>query len=310
MPTHDRRDFSERGVAAEGDDARAWLKNHGVTVASSGSFLRCFGDVLGSEELTLSRVWHSARHVERRGVPGGAVLSLLVEGTLTVRFGDGREIDVDEGGGFVHWSLAPPPPVTVLSEGRCGTLEVAVGREFLERFFAWTGTGVTPIPPGLATTRILLATAITTLATSIETTDPTWISVRSMIESGVSAVLAETGPALHPSVPVTALRLLRDAHALIERECRDVSFDVRALATALSVSMTTLYAAFERSESTPAQAIRLARVGLARRMLERRITPTAADHEAIAELAGFPSAASMLKALRADRHRRSQRTAC
>ncbi|PPF23046.1 hypothetical protein C5D07_02825 [Rathayibacter tritici] len=295
------REFAERGVVAEGTTARDWLLRHGVTVSASGGYLRLFADAICSRELTLRRVWHTAREVERRGRAGGAVISLLVEGSLTLRDDAGAEREVATGGGFVLWSDSS---VAAISRGRCGTVEVAVSREILERFFAWADAGATVIPQGLTTARILLAAATTALTGPLAPRDPAWDSICSMIASGISALLAEVGPALLPSAPVTAVRLLRRAHVAIERHCRDASFDVRSLAEELSVSMTTLYAAFEHSPCTPAQAIRSARVGLARRMLDHRVSPTAADREAVAELAGFLSAPAMSKALRADRRRR------
>lgn len=57
-----------------------------------------------------------------------------------------------------------------------------------------------------------------------------------------------------PAAPVTAVRLLRRAHTVIERRCCDAAFDVRGLASELTISTTRLYAAFEHSPTTPAQA--------------------------------------------------------
>ncbi|PPF46385.1 hypothetical protein C5C45_12385 [Rathayibacter rathayi] len=229
------------------------------------------------------------------------VLSQYVAGAYARELLAGAEREVATGGGFVLWSDSS---VAAISRGRCGTVEVAVSREILERIFAWADAGATVIPQGFTTARILLAAATTALTGPLAPRDPAWGSICSMIASGISALLAEVGPALLPSAPVTAVRLLRRAHVAIERHCRDASFDVRSLADEMSVSMTTLYSAFEHSPWTPAQAIRSARVELARRMLDHRVSPTAADREAIAELAGFVSAPAMSKALRADQRRR------
>ncbi|PPF61517.1 hypothetical protein C5C18_09915 [Rathayibacter tritici] len=284
---------------AEGIAARDWLLGHGVTVTSGGGYLRLAADALCAEEMTMRRMWHTAREFERRGWAGGAVIGLLVEGSLTLSGGaEGMRHEVEEGGGFVLWSAAS---LSAISGGRCGTVEVSVGRDTLERFFSWSSVGASVIPAGLATSRILVAAASAVLSGSLQTRDPAWSSVCGMIGSGVSALLAELGPPLLPSAPVSAARLVRRAHTVIERGCTDAAFDVRTLATDLAISVTRLYAAFEYSPRTPAQEIRSARVRLARRMLDHRPAPTAADQEAVAELSGFASAEAMTRALRAER---------
>lgn len=296
-----RSDSSDRGVVAEGVVAREWLARHGVVVTVGGGRLRLFADAVGSEELVLRRMWHTGREVRRRGRPGGAVVSLLVEGVLTVCDGAGVERAVETGGGLVLWSDSA---VTATSEGRCGTIEVAVGRQVLERFFAWTDVGVTLIPAGVATARILLAAVSTALTGPVQPRDPAWPLIGDMMGSGVGALLAEIGPPISPSAPATAVRLLRRAHAVIERHCGNAAFDVRALASELSVSVASLYSAFSHLPQTPAQAVRAARVRAANRMLDFRPTATAADQEAVAELAGFISAEAMSRAIRTEARRR------
>lgn len=288
-------------MVAEGAEAREWLARHGVVVAGGGGRLRLFADAVVSEELVLRRMWHTGREVHRQGRSRGAVVILLVEGVLTVGDAAGTEWAVETGGGLVLWSDSA---VTATSEGRCGTIEVAVGRQVLERFFAWTDVGVTLIPAGAVTARILLAAVSTALTGSVRPGDPAWPLVGGMMGSGVGALLAEIGPAVRPSAPATAVRLLRRAHTVIERHCGDAAFDVRTLASELSVSVASLYSAFAHAPSTPAQTIRAARVRLAQRMLDLRVAPTAADQAAVAELAGFTSAEAMSRALRMEARRR------
>lgn len=290
-----------RGVWSRRGRWRDWLARHGVVVTAGGSRLRLFADAVGAEELVLRRMWHTAREVHRRGRPGGAVVSLLVEGMLTLRDAEGVERPVETGGGLVLWSDSA---VTATSEGRCGTIEVAVGRRILERYFAWTDVGVTLIPAGAVAARILLAAVSTALTGPVRPEDPAWPLVGGMMGSGVGALLAEIGPAVSPSAPATAVRLLRRAHTVIERCCGDASFDVRTLASALSVSMASLYSAFAHSPRTPAQTIRATRVRLAQRMLDLRLAPTASDQDAVAELAGFASAEAMSRALRTEARKR------
>lgn len=293
---------TERGVALEGSDATSWLEARGVSVESMGGPLRVFGDLLGSGGLELARVWHNARQVRREVEADGVALTLVVEGQLTISTDDG-EVEVLQGAGFVQWSA--PRPLVVRSDGHSATLELSFGRSFFERFFIGRDTGVTPIPAGLDSARVLLAAAFTTLATSIDARDDSWPSMRGMLENGICAVLTDLGAGF-ASASATATRLLRRARAAIAEYSSDPSFDARQLAAVLAVSVSGLYAAFAETERTPSQAIRAARIASARSMLSRRIAPTSIDNDEIAALAGFRSASSMLAAIRATRRGRRE----
>ncbi|QHC54552.1 helix-turn-helix domain-containing protein [Rathayibacter tanaceti] len=264
---------------------------------AAGGRLRVFGDYVASSEVTFARIWHTAREVEREGRHRGVSLSLLVEGRLRVG-APGDEIEVQQGGGFLQWSSGAVP---VRSEGRSGTVEVAVGREFFSQFFIGEDRGVTPVPAGLESTKMLLNTAIGALATTVVPGSLLWAGTREHIEGALRTVLTELGPPAFRGTTATAVRLLRRAYTAIEARCADPAFDARSLAADLSVSVSGLYAAFAETGVTPSRAIRSIRVAQARRMLARRTAETAVDYSEIAPLAGFGSASALVAALRADR---------
>lgn len=85
------------------------------------------------------------------------------------------------------------------------------------------------------------------------------------------------------------------AAALIEEHAADPDFTVQCLAELLDVPPRQLQRAFVRRGSTPSQALRLARIANARRLLA---TDSSLPRDDLARAAGFSSHRSMLQAMK------------
>ncbi|WP_424464088.1 helix-turn-helix domain-containing protein [Pseudoclavibacter helvolus] len=96
--------------------------------------------------------------------------------------------------------------------------------------------------------------------------------------------------------PPPATSLVALAQKVIDVHASNPRFSASRLAGALNVSLSTLYRAYERTGTSPAQEIRSHRLARARRLLSCVREPTPSMLAEVAQLAGFGSLRSMHRA--------------
>lgn len=292
MPScHDVR--RESGMSLVREEAAEWLAAKNYCVAVTSSNLRVVGDWVVIDEFSLGRFYHNAPSLIRHSSGSGVALLIVVDGGVHVTRG-AESWDLDKGD-----ALAMPRDcrVELRSVGPYGVVEVELGERFTGRYAVENGTVPTRISAETGTLRLLVsASSLTlTIASSIDCSE--WQHLRDVIEAAAGGALRCADYGSEVAGPYAAL--LRRARETIGRRAAEADFSVTALATALAVSPALLHRAFAAIGSTPLTEIRRERVAAARRMLDRRRSPSPVELERVAALSGFRSLRALRTASRA-----------
>ncbi|SDZ39802.1 AraC family transcriptional regulator [Herbiconiux ginsengi] len=282
---------AHRGLV--GDDAWAWVARNGWS-GSAPSLLQLSANRLSTESFSVARIWQSGARLSR--MPDGkgeAVLILIgIDGLSTVRSG-GRE-----------WILGPnriliadiSAPIELRSSDPTARLEVLTSRHRL-------GTSVMLLrEPILAMDiedgywRTLAALVVTVLGTGIDTGDPGFLSLRTAIESVITAAVAQSA-STPGALRQSHVSALSRAQRAIEERYSDPAFSASELARSLAVSPAQLHRLFAPTQTRPYQLIQRRRATRAIDLLAQ--SPDAGAHaELVASQSGFPSVRTMWRTLK------------
>lgn len=281
----------ESGIALSGEAAVDWLaaKNYQAELAPRN--LRVFGDWIEFGDLSLGRIYHNAPTLVRNSAGPGVALLIVVDGAVRVSQ-QHEEWNLEKGD-----ALAMPRAsrVALCSVGPYGVVDVELGEGFTGRYAIQGGAGPARIPAGAGILRLLIGVSSLTLTIAPGVAETDWRHIREVIEVAAGGMLrhADYGTA-GPYVD-----LLRRARDTIGRRACDPDFSVALLCSALAVSPALLHRAFATIGTTPLTEIRRERVASARRLLERRRSPSAVEMETVATLSGFRSLRALRTASRA-----------
>ncbi|WP_424464103.1 hypothetical protein [Pseudoclavibacter helvolus] len=302
-----------REVVLDGDAAIRWIADLGWSTEPRSPRLRLVADLIRTDTFAIGRIWHTPARLTFKEQPDqeGCMFHSFVgvEGVHRLTSGAG-EVSLPPGGMYVS------------SFGE--RLEISADEAVARIFFVsrWADlpdrAGRTPDPHvGVFGERNAYRDIFTSAAhaalNSVTTVHGDGFDrVRDGLQHLFAGVLVDDAPARSKVVTRGApasradahggdhLTLLRRASRHLERNAKDITFDVSKLARELGVSAATLYRAYEESSMTPASQLRRIRARHARMLLEsggRQRSSNTQDLRQIAQESGFGSVRAMRRAL-------------
>jgi AraC-like DNA-binding protein len=295
-PRRHNIDFSastQTGVRLQDGAGREWFARRGQQVHTHSPF-RVIADSTSGGGLTLSRIWHDRASIQRDPVDGvGLTVLVQIDGTATLRVADsektmtlvpGSAVLVPDGASY---ALTAEAPVARIEVG----LRHSIGLVSDNQPVGWDDNPYT---------RVLIAAVNAALSPPV--VDPAtagYAHLKAAIRVLLFASSAGAPVSASANLQGSAAVLYQRAQAVIERDAIKPEFRVADLAAELRVSEVYLRRVFSRAGTTPLKAIRDARVRNARLHLHSRPTPTRAELQRIAQIAGFSSVRHMRESLAA-----------
>lgn len=288
----------------DGRDASNWLLAGGWEVGELHRPLTVFGDDHVVGNAFLRRVWHTPRHLSRRHSEwdGHLYVVLQVSGTLLLELRGGKRAFLSEGSFYV----GPRDSIDgIRARNPSARIEVQLPVEYALVTDVGAPAFVVRHKMNQSMQWIALCSVVNSVLNS--TSRACADSSEPLMQGVVELVRALTIECAGVHVRNTAQDEVREplyirAHGLLGRRARTEGYSVADLAAELGVTPRHLSRVFREHGTTPARALRLLRLDMARRLEDA--SPSLPSSE-VARLSGFPSSRAMRRALRMYRQQAS-----
>lgn len=256
----------ERDLKLVGDDAAAWMRNHGWRLLTSSEGFQMTVDSSRSPEFILKRLWHTAAITSielPEDCAGFKFVTFLLEGSVTLVTEQGaRRVSAPS-----HFFVDEATDVRVSSTEPNSKLIIGLPASL----YHWMPEELTiPARPYRSETlyrESMVSSALASLRGRVRRSDESFRYWTAGMESlALAAVFSTTinssddGDALPTPEEVEAQReVLADALLFIEIHGHDPQLTADRLAERMGVSRSALYRAFQTTGLTPAAQLRLAR---------------------------------------------------
>ena len=282
----------EHGLTLRGADAISWLDNLGFeTEADSVPTIRF--DIKQDGAFGIARAQHTGMRsrLKQLGSEQITMLFIVVEGALTVTDEtSGVEHTLERGDAYAFPSSAHVVQVNTGFITKIGVMLDSSASEM----GALPGLTVIRRGADVGLNAVVATLVGTILRTDIQPGDAAHAHLRSSVEQAVLALYAAT---LREFWASGSARLLTAGRRLIELEDVRRKFTVHSLSAALGVSDSYLRRVFREEGTSPLHELDSARIARAKALTVKnsvnRFTQTQ-----IADRSGFPSLASMRRALK------------